>query len=368
RYFSPVLGQWRDLYVYLPPGYDPGRPCNLVVWFHGSFGDEQMIFVLARLEILDRLIMSNLCAPTIVAIPDCTVTGASGPLTQHSFMVDGKAGRFEEHFLTELLPFIERHYAVRKEREAQALCGVSAGGFSAFSIGLKHRDRFNVVAGLAPPVNLRCDNVKKKYFADFEPQNYRWREDYRPFETVGTFGYGTIRLKESGFIGPVFGPKDKLVENVRRNNPADLLYSLDVKPGEQRYFIRYPKNDNFNIDAQIESFKWMAEERGLHVDSVRDEEGSHVIDYFQDAMIPTWAWLGRNLPASDPVAVGNIAVYIPAAIQTVANKPPAPAAPRPAERSPPESATQPPQGAAKPVRPAESRSWFRSPSQWFRKP
>ena len=34
RIFSPILGMPRDLYVYLPPGYDPGCAYPLVLFFH----------------------------------------------------------------------------------------------------------------------------------------------------------------------------------------------------------------------------------------------------------------------------------------------------------------------------------------------
>ncbi len=35
RIWSPALQQKRDLYVYLPPGFDPCRQYPLLLWLHG---------------------------------------------------------------------------------------------------------------------------------------------------------------------------------------------------------------------------------------------------------------------------------------------------------------------------------------------
>src|SRR5271163_1981483 len=40
RIYSPILGMPRDLYVYLPPGYDPACAYPLVLVFHMADVDE----------------------------------------------------------------------------------------------------------------------------------------------------------------------------------------------------------------------------------------------------------------------------------------------------------------------------------------
>ena len=40
RLWSPALGQKHDMYVYLPPGYDPCQRYPLVLWLHGFAQDE----------------------------------------------------------------------------------------------------------------------------------------------------------------------------------------------------------------------------------------------------------------------------------------------------------------------------------------
>ena len=40
RICSPILGRPRDLYVYLPPGYDPSVAYPLILFLHGADVDE----------------------------------------------------------------------------------------------------------------------------------------------------------------------------------------------------------------------------------------------------------------------------------------------------------------------------------------
>src|SRR5262249_62399560 len=50
RIWSRSLYQRRDLYVYLPPGYDPSQRYPLILWLHGFTQDEQSFPNLVRSE------------------------------------------------------------------------------------------------------------------------------------------------------------------------------------------------------------------------------------------------------------------------------------------------------------------------------
>ena len=311
RLYSKILDQYRDLYVYLPPGYCDTTPCNLIVWFHGAFGDEQIAFFLSRIEVLDRLITCGACGPTIVVFPDCTVSGLSSPLAAHSFMVNGRSGCFEDHLFQEILPFVERKYTIKHEREARAIAGISAGGFSALSLAFRHREQFGTIATLAPPANLRYDNCDHRYLEDFNPATYRWREEYSSRQVIGTFFAGLVRLRVGPFINPVFGPRDQIIENVKKYNPADLLFTQDIQPGEFHLFIDYPKLDNFNFDAQSESFIYFARMKGLGLTVIRDDQGRHTVPFFQEQMPVMWKWLARRLPGGRCHAEALLEVDVP---------------------------------------------------------
>ena len=186
RIFSPILGMPRDLYVYLPPGYDPGRTYSLVLFFHMADVDEHFFIGSKILKELDDLIVSGGFPPAIVACPDGTYRGWNRFHTKDSLYVNGLGGRFQDHVLQEVVPFLMANYAIRPERQAHALVGFSAGGYGAMGLAIEHRDVFGAVATLASPLNLRYSNCDRVYFEDFDPTTYRWKTTYDPKEVIGT--------------------------------------------------------------------------------------------------------------------------------------------------------------------------------------
>ena len=54
RIYSPILGRPRDLYVYLPPGYDPSVAYPLILFLHGADVDEHDFLDPGDLKALDR--------------------------------------------------------------------------------------------------------------------------------------------------------------------------------------------------------------------------------------------------------------------------------------------------------------------------
>ena len=85
-------------------------------------------------------------------------------------------------------------------------------------------------------------------------------------------------------MNPVFGEGDAVAGRIMRANPADLMFSSDLQPGELAIYVNYPGRDNFNFDAQAESFHWLASQRGIEVTLVRDPKAAHRLSYFRDNM------------------------------------------------------------------------------------
>ena len=120
RIFSPILGMQRDLYVYLPPGYDPNRAYSLIIFFHMANADEHFFVHSTLLKVLDRLIAAGAFPPVVVAAPD-GLFGAAGRFhREHSMFINGPNGRFEDHIIQEVIPFLTANYSIRPEREAHA--------------------------------------------------------------------------------------------------------------------------------------------------------------------------------------------------------------------------------------------------------
>lgn len=302
RIFSPLLGMPRDLYIYLPPGYTPVRSYPLILYFHLAAVDEHIFVASNWLVQLDQMIQRGEFPPAIVVCPDGSIGGHSRPrASSHSMFVNGCSGRFQDHVLMEVLPFVMRCYPIRPEREAHALLGVSAGGFGAVGLAIKRRDFFGSVAVLAAPLNLRYSNCDDNYRENFDPATYRWKTEYDPNEIVARFYFGLSRVRAKKYIGPVFGNDDQVEERIMAENPADLLFSTNLQPGQLAIYVNYPGSDNWNFDAQAESFRWLAAQKGVTIDVDCAPGGRHNLRYFRSNHQLAYRWLSHHLlPPTDP--------------------------------------------------------------------
>ncbi len=297
---SAVLGMPRDLYVYLPPDYDPHRAYPLVIYLHMGYVDEHAFIGLPQIRQVDRMIRNGEFPPAIIACPDGTIDGRNNARSEHSGYMNGVHGRYEDHLIQEVLPFLMQNYSIRPEREAHALVGASAGGFAAMSLAIRYRSYFSAVAGLAAPANGRYDNVDHAHRRDFDPADYQWRDDYDPNEILGTFYLGLRRVPTSRYIEPVFGSGPDVLARLAEVNPADLLYSTNLQPGELAIFLSYPGRDNWNFDAQAESFAWLASQRGIPVTLDPVPHARHNLPYFARQHRPAYEWLACRLLPPTP--------------------------------------------------------------------
>jgi S-formylglutathione hydrolase FrmB len=295
RVFSRILAMQRDLSVYIPPGYDSHFAYPLVLFFHMADVDERYFIGSKLLREIDHLITCGQLPPMIVACPDGSYGGWNPLNAKHSLYVNGVGGRFGDHILQEVIPFLTANYAIRPEKQAHALVGFSAGGFGAMSLAIEHRNYFGTVATLAGPLNLRYFNRDENYFQDFDPAAYRWKTRYDPKEVIGVFYCGLMQVPAQRFMKPAFGEGEAVADRIMRANPADLIFSTGLQPGELAIYVNYPGRDNFNFDAQAESFQWLAAQRGIEVTLVRDPDAAHRLSYFRDNIRPTFIWLGQHI-------------------------------------------------------------------------
>jgi S-formylglutathione hydrolase FrmB len=300
RINSPILGMPRDLYVYLPPGYEPSHAYPLIIFLHGADIDEHAILDPHVFKALDWMISQGEIPRVVIAAPDGTYDGENRISSTHSLWVNGRGGRFEDHVVNEVLPFMVQTFSIRPEREAHATIGISAGGFGAMSIAMKHRDLFGAVATIAAPLNVRYDTVSGRYSDDFEPATYRERTEYDPDMIIARFYLGLVRRRVKKFLEPVYGSGPDVIAAVARDNPADLLITTGLQPGELALYVNYPGRDNYNFDAQDQSFAWLAAQRGIAVELADSPTGRHNLPYIERAMPLAFLWLGRHILPPTP--------------------------------------------------------------------
>lgn len=274
RMWSPALQQKRDLYVYLPPGFDPCKQYPLALWLHGVAQDE-LSFLRDIIRPLDRAISTGRMPPLILAAPDGSVRGIECLLSANSYFLNSEAGRFEDFLMVDVWQFVTSRYPIRPERDAHALVGVSLGGAAAFNKAFKYPTYFRHIAGIYPALNLRWQDCCGRYRAPFDPECWGWRTDFVHRHTVLARFYGVpIRLRK--ILNPLYSRRNpETLPAIVRNNPIEMLDLYDVQPGQFEMFVAYGGKDQFNIAAQVESFMFVARQRGLEVGIEYDPNGKH---------------------------------------------------------------------------------------------
>jgi S-formylglutathione hydrolase FrmB len=304
RIFSTALCECRDLYVYLPPNYDPHGQYPLLIWLH-SYTDDECEFAHHVVPLLDAAVSSGKLPPLVVAAPDGSIAGEYHWFAFGSWYVNSARGRFADYIVDDVLPFMQQNFAVCRERSGHAIAGFSMGGFGAYSIALKNPDKFKIVGGISPALNLRHTGPCNNYRADFVPGESTLRDSYRSNEVIGEFYGGMMKVRAWMIIKPVFGSSSDAITRVSRDNPIELLDRIDMSAGSQDYFAAYGRNDELNIGAQVESFVYAAALHGIQVDSKSYECGDHSIPFMQQVLPDFFEWLRHRLDCTAGDAAGT---------------------------------------------------------------
>jgi enterochelin esterase family protein len=132
---SSVLGNSRQVRVYLPPGYPDERETYPVILFHDGL---DYINLGNAGNILDYLISEHLMTPVI---------GIFVPAVDRSAEYAGsKIDKFTTFITSELMPVMDAKYKTSKDPARRAMAGASDGGNISLYIGMKHPEQFGKIA------------------------------------------------------------------------------------------------------------------------------------------------------------------------------------------------------------------------------
>jgi S-formylglutathione hydrolase FrmB len=298
RIWSEALHEKRDLYVYLPPCFDPAKCYPIMVWLHG-FAQDECSFLKQIVGPLDRAIAEGKIPPLIVAAPDGTVDGEThlcATFNKGSFYINSKAGAFENYIMQDVWCFLLANYPILPQREFHVLAGASMGGGGAYSLAFKYRDQFGIVIGVYPPLNTRWVNCHGRYRSKFDPCCWGWRTDFSRHEVVARFVGIPVRLRL--ILDPIIDRRDKprAIEDISRENPLEMLDRLDIQEGDLSMYVAYGGRDQFFMDAQIESFLYRAREKGITISVGYLRRGKHDLRTAYRLMPGIFEWLRPQLP------------------------------------------------------------------------
>jgi S-formylglutathione hydrolase FrmB len=137
---SRILGRSVPYCVMLPPGYgeDANRRYPVLYYLHG-LGDNQQMFVRSgAFNLVEELWNRR-------QIGDFVIVSPAG---YASFFMNSHDGRFryEDFFVQEFMPWIEKHYRIAARRESRGIGGISMGGYGALRLAFLHPQLFGSVS------------------------------------------------------------------------------------------------------------------------------------------------------------------------------------------------------------------------------
>src|SRR3954471_4006768 len=156
-YPSKTVGSSRKAIVYTPPGFSKKKKYPVLYLLHGIGGDEKEWLNGGKPQvILDNLYAQAKLQPMIVVMPngramkDDRATGnIMAPDKVQAF------ANFEQDLLNDLIPYIEKNFPVKTDRESRALAGLSMGGGQSLNFGLGHLDKFAWIGGFSSAPNTK---------------------------------------------------------------------------------------------------------------------------------------------------------------------------------------------------------------------
>jgi enterochelin esterase-like enzyme len=258
---SAILGRHVAYAVYLPPDYAvSARRYPVVYLLHGYTDDESGWIQFGEISLAaDRAIADRDIPPMIIVMPDGGVT----------FYINDAAGkvRWEDMFVQELIPFMDKTYRTRPDREFRGVAGLSMGGWGTLAATLRHPDLFAAGAAFSAAV---------------------WEDE----DIVGMKQDSWDKL-----LGPLFGAaglagKDRLTPAFRKVSPLELARSLPEDSLKKvRYYIDCG-DDDFLIKGNCALHLLLTDRKIPHEFRVRD--GGHTWSYWRTGIVDGLKFIGES--------------------------------------------------------------------------
>ncbi len=162
---SQTLKKEMKYSVYLPGGYDTSQRRYPVLYLlHGGGGDHSDWIQLGNMQsIVDASINTSGRAgqadPMIVVMPDAEMT----------FYLNHLRGeyQYEDYFIKELIPHVEKTYRTRAEKRFRSIAGLSMGGFGSLLYSLHHPELFQTCYAMSAAVRTD-EEVNKLTLPEFQ--------------------------------------------------------------------------------------------------------------------------------------------------------------------------------------------------------
>jgi enterochelin esterase family protein len=260
----------RDLYVYLPPGYDesPEKRYSSVYVLTGFTGRGRMFlndhaFQPNFAERMDKLISENKIKPMIAVMPDC-FTRYGGA----QYINSSATGNYEDYLTEEIVGFVDENLRTVNDKNSRAVMGKSSGGYGALVMAMRHADKFGLVCstsgdcyfeysyqpGFADAVRAIKGEPLKIIEKFWDETKRKGKDDFAALNTIGMSAcYSPNEAAEIGFDLPFDLDTGEILpavlERWRANDPVFMVenYVENLK-SLKLLFIDAGTRDEFGLD------------------------------------------------------------------------------------------------------------------------
>ena len=173
HYYSKSLGATNNAIVYLPPNYmmDMQKKYPVFYLISGTTDTEEVYYKVGRVNyILDNLLAEKKAKEMIVVLPygnpyKLVPSKPQQGMPQTQFGGDV----FSKDLINDLMPYIEKNYRTKNDRDNRAIGGFSRGGNQALFNGLSNLDKFSYLCSYSsftstdiPEVYDHAEETNKK--------------------------------------------------------------------------------------------------------------------------------------------------------------------------------------------------------------
>ena len=137
---SSILGRAVNVCVALPVNYASSAPARYptLYFLHGLFENERRWSERGGQQVLEDLQEQGQLGKFLVVLPD-------GGKTFYVNSLDGRE-RYEDFFIQELVPFIDREYRTIADPATRGISGTSMGGYGALHLAMRHPNVFGAAS------------------------------------------------------------------------------------------------------------------------------------------------------------------------------------------------------------------------------
>lgn len=260
---SQILSRPVRYCAFLPASFDKDktRRYPVLYYFHGLGDNEQSLLNFGGWDLVSELRSQGKVGDFIILAPSAG----------HTFFINSESGkvRYEDFFVREFMPQMEKKYRAESNRATRGITGVSMGGYGALHMAFKHPDDFAAVSAQMPAL---ITDLPKNMSSD----------------APGSPG---------ALLGDVFGsPFNR--EYFERNNvfyfaKTDSVASLK----RMSIYFNVGNNDDYGFQQGAQQLDKLLTQRGIphkfHIYPGR-HSAEFVVRYFPDVIQFQWSVIGKR--------------------------------------------------------------------------